>query len=69
MDCGTAKLLPDVDRRRAWLLTVDGAPQSYVDLDAPLHLEFEYVRRLAFVLDEVAAPGQPLDVLHLGAGR
>ncbi|MBM4792140.1 fused MFS/spermidine synthase [Streptomyces sioyaensis] len=68
VDCGTAKLLPDVDRPRAWLLTVDGAPQSYVDLDTPLHLEFEYVRRLAFVLDEVAAPGQPLDVLHLGGG-
>ncbi|MFF8784613.1 spermidine synthase [Streptomyces sp. NPDC015125] len=68
VDCGTAKLLPDVDRPRAWLLTVDGAPQSYVDLDAPAHLEFEYVRRLAHVLDEAAAPGQPLDVLHLGGG-
>ncbi|MFI6767333.1 spermidine synthase [Streptomyces sp. NPDC050355] len=68
VDCGTARLLPDVDRPRAWLLTVDGAPQSYVDLDAPTHLEFEYVRRLAHVLDEVAAPGEPLDVLHLGGG-
>ncbi|MEW2437480.1 fused MFS/spermidine synthase [Streptomyces caniferus] len=68
VDCGTAKLLPDVDRPRAWLLTVDGAPQSYVDLDAPDHLEFEYVRRLAYALDEVAAPGRPLDVLHLGGG-
>ncbi|MFG2526679.1 spermidine synthase [Streptomyces sp. NPDC048516] len=68
VDCGTAKLLPDVDRPRAWLLTVDGAPQSYVDLDAPTHLEFEYVRRLAYVLDEVAAPGRALDALHLGGG-
>ncbi|MGD3111240.1 spermidine synthase [Streptomyces sp. YGL11-2] len=68
VDHGTAKLLPDVDRPRAWLLTVDGAPQSYVDLDAPTHLEFEYVRRLAHVLDEAAAPGEPLDVLHLGGG-
>ncbi|MEU9116463.1 fused MFS/spermidine synthase [Streptomyces sp. NPDC048483] len=60
--------MPDVDRPRAWLLTVDGAPQSYVDLDAPTHLEFEYVRRLAHVLDEAEAPGRPLDVLHLGGG-
>ncbi|MFF4952050.1 spermidine synthase [Streptomyces chattanoogensis] len=60
--------MPDVDRPRAWLLTVDGAPQSYVDLDDPTHLEFEYVRRLAHVLDEAAAPGQPLDALHLGGG-
>ncbi|WP_330334920.1 fused MFS/spermidine synthase [Streptomyces sp. NBC_00536] len=60
--------MPDVDRRRAWLLTVDGAPQSYVDLDDPRHLEFEYVRRLAHVLDCAAEPGAPLDLLHLGGG-
>ncbi|MFJ8157553.1 spermidine synthase [Streptomyces sp. NPDC094468] len=67
-DHGTAKLMPDVDRARAWLLTVDGAPQSYVDLDAPTHLEFEYARRLGFVLDAVAEAGAPLGVLHLGGG-
>ncbi|MFB8776067.1 spermidine synthase [Streptomyces broussonetiae] len=60
--------MPDVDRRRAWLLTVDGAPQSYVDLDEPTHLEFEYARRLGHVLDTVAEPGRALDVLHLGGG-
>ena len=60
--------MPDVDRKRAWLLTVDGAPQSYVDLDEPEHLEFEYARRLGHVLDIVAEPGSPLDVLHLGGG-
>ncbi|WP_329341615.1 fused MFS/spermidine synthase [Streptomyces sp. NBC_00663] len=68
VDHGFAKLMPDVDRERAWLLTVDGAPQSYVDLDEPTHLEFEYARRLGHVLDIVAGPGQPLDVLHLGGG-
>ncbi|MFI9612553.1 spermidine synthase [Streptomyces sp. NPDC052023] len=68
VDHGTAKLMPDVDRERAWLLTVDGAPQSYVDLDEPTHLEFEYMRRLGHVLDGVAEAGRPLDVLHLGGG-
>ncbi|MFE4857423.1 spermidine synthase [Streptomyces sp. NPDC056670] len=68
VDRGTAKLLPDVDRERAWLLTVDGAPQSYVDLDDPTFIEFEYVRRLAHVVDCAAAEGVPLDVLHLGGG-
>ncbi|MFE1024887.1 spermidine synthase [Streptomyces sp. NPDC058818] len=67
-DHGTAKLMPDVDRKRAWLLTVDGAPQSYVDLDEPAHLEFEYTRRLGHVLDTVAEPGRALDALHLGGG-
>ncbi|GAA0463963.1 spermidine synthase [Streptomyces olivaceiscleroticus] len=68
VDCGTAKLLPDVDRPRAALLTVDGAPQSYVDLDEPTYLEFEYARRIGHVLDAVAEPGRPLDALHLGGG-
>ncbi|MET9835182.1 fused MFS/spermidine synthase [Streptomyces sp. NPDC006385] len=68
VDHGTAKLMPDIDRKRAWLLTVDGAPQSYVDLDEPTHLEFEYARRLGHVLDTVAEAGRPLDVLHLGGG-
>ncbi|MFI6466464.1 spermidine synthase [Streptomyces sp. NPDC050538] len=68
VDHGIAKLMPDVDRARAWLLTVDGAPQSYVDLDEPTYLEFEYTRRLGHVLDTLAEPGRPLDVLHLGGG-
>ncbi|GAA2285319.1 fused MFS/spermidine synthase [Streptomyces hawaiiensis] len=68
VDQGFAKLMPDVDRERAWLLTVDGAPQSYVDLDEPAHLEFEYTRRLGHVLDLVAEPGRALDVVHLGGG-
>ncbi|MFF7893381.1 spermidine synthase [Streptomyces sp. NPDC007907] len=68
VDHGFAKLMPDVDRQRAWLLTVDGAPQSYVDLDEPAHLEFEYTRRLGHVLDVVAEPGRALDVVHLGGG-
>lgn len=68
VDHGTARLLPDVDRDRAWLLTVDGAPQSYVDLDDPTYLEFEYVRRLAHVLDCAATPGAALDLIHLGGG-
>ncbi|GAA3355822.1 hypothetical protein GCM10017744_019900 [Streptomyces antimycoticus] len=68
VDGGTAKLMPDLDRPHAWLLTVDGAPQSYVDLDDPVRLEFEYARRIAHVLDAAADPGAPLDVLHLGGG-
>jgi spermidine synthase len=65
---GHARLLPDVDRERAWLLTLDGAPQSYVDLDDPHHLEFEYARRLGHAVDAAAPAGAPLDVVHLGGG-
>ncbi|MEE4543864.1 fused MFS/spermidine synthase [Streptomyces sp. V4-01] len=66
VDLGTARLLPDVDRARAWLLTVDGAPQSYVDLDDPEHLEFEYVRRLAYAVE--TAFDAPVAAVHLGGG-
>ncbi len=68
VDGGTAKLMPDIDREGAWLLTVDGAPQSYVDLADPTHLEFEYARRLAHVVDCAAPEGAPVDLLHLGGG-
>jgi spermidine synthase len=40
--------------------------QSYVDLDDPLRLEFDYMQRLVDVLDSVAEPGQRLRVLHVG---
>ncbi|RPE27619.1 spermidine synthase [Kitasatospora cineracea] len=65
---GTAKLIPDIDIEGGWLLTLDGTPQSYVDLQDPTHLEFEYVQRIAHMLDVVADSGEPLDVLHLGGG-
>ncbi|MFF8845326.1 spermidine synthase [Streptomyces sp. NPDC015127] len=68
VDGGTAKLMPDVDRDRAWLLTVDDAPQSYVDLDDPAHLEFEYARRLAHVVDRATADAEAPAVVHLGGG-
>ena len=61
---GTAELLADADCPGGWLLTVDGVAQSYVDLNDPTHLEFEYVRRIGDVID--CLPPGPLDVLHLG---
>jgi spermidine synthase len=63
-----AELLRDADRRDAWMLLVNGVPQSHVDLEDPGYLDFEYVRRLGHVIDTAAPPGQPLRVLHLGAG-
>ncbi|WP_327293469.1 spermidine synthase [Streptomyces sp. NBC_01198] len=68
VDFGTARLLPDIDRERAWLLTVDEAPQSYVDLDDPAHLEFEYVRRIAYAVAAAFPAGEPLRAVHLGGG-
>jgi spermidine synthase len=68
VDFGTARLMPDADNPGGWTLLVDGTPQSYVDIDRPTRLEFEYMRRLAAVVDHVAPAGARIDVLHLGGG-
>jgi spermidine synthase len=65
---GTAELRPDPDHGRGWTLLVDGTPQSHVVLDDPTHLEFDYVRRLAHVIDLAAPRRRPLRALHLGGG-
>ncbi|MGD0062168.1 MAG: hypothetical protein ABSB76_01860 [Streptosporangiaceae bacterium] len=67
-ETGRAELLRDADRRAAWVLLIGGVPQSHVDLDDPGYLDFEYVRRLGHLVDLAAPAGQPLRVLHLGAG-
>ena len=68
VDSGQAELVGDPDRPGAWTLLMDGTPQSHVDLDDPLCLEFEYMRLLGHLVDLAAPAGEPLRVLHLGAG-
>jgi spermidine synthase len=63
---GAMELLADVDRPGGWLLLLDRIRQSYVDLDDPTYLDFEYVQAFADVLD--ALPSGPLDVTHIGGG-
>jgi spermidine synthase len=62
------ELLADADRPRAWMLLVDGVPQSHVDLDEPRYLDLEYVRRIGHVIDLAWPAGVPISALHLGAG-
>ncbi|GAA4363957.1 fused MFS/spermidine synthase [Nocardioides caricicola] len=54
------------DRPGTFVLRLDGMNQSHVDLAHPTRLEFEYVRRIADVLDLAEAPGAPLRVVHVG---
>ncbi len=65
---GLAELLADADWPNGWLLSVDGVAQSYVDLDDPTNLEFDYVRRIGDVIDCLGEPGAALDVVHVGGG-
>ncbi len=47
-----------------FLLDLDGMQQSAVDLDDPTKLVFDYIRRIADLID--AMPEGPLRVLHVG---
>ncbi len=63
---GRAELLADAERPGGWLLVIDRIRQSYVDLDDPSYLDFDYLRSMVDVLD---ARGEgPLAVTHIGGG-
>ncbi|HZM80297.1 MAG TPA: fused MFS/spermidine synthase [Candidatus Limnocylindrales bacterium] len=62
-----AELFPDPDVVGAWTLFINGVAQSHVDLNDPQLIAFDYVRRMADIVDTLA-PAGPLVALHLGAG-
>jgi SAM-dependent methyltransferase len=63
---GEVELLADTERPGGWLLLLDRIRQSYVDLDDPRYLDFEYVQTFAAILD--ALPDGPLATTHVGGG-
>jgi len=64
-DGRTARILPSA-YAAGYEVDVDGTPQSHVDPDDPTHLHFEYVARMAAVIDQLREG--PLTAVHLGAG-
>ena len=54
------------DRPGTFVLRMSGMDQSCVDLEDPTRIVFDYVRRLADVVDVVAPAGAPLRVVHVG---
>jgi spermidine synthase len=60
-----AELVPG-DRADTFVLRMSGMDQSYVDLADPTRIVFDYVRRLADVVDAVAPASEPLRVVHVG---
>jgi SAM-dependent methyltransferase len=61
---GEVELLADADRPGGWLLLTDRIRQSYVDLDDPTYLDFEYVQAFADVIELL--PDGPLAITHVG---
>lgn len=52
----------------AFVLSIDGAEQSHVNLARPREVFYEYLRRIANVVDLAAPAGAAVTALHLGAG-
>lgn len=63
-----ATIEPDPYQDGAYILDVDGTPQSHVFLEQPDELFFEYVRRIGHVIDSLAPEGEPITAVHLGGG-
>ncbi|HJV14146.1 MAG TPA: fused MFS/spermidine synthase, partial [Propionibacteriaceae bacterium] len=63
-----AVVLTDPDRASGRVLMLDSAPHSYVDLDDPTYLHFDYAKAVASVIDTEYPEGQPLRVYHIGGG-
>lgn len=63
-----AEIAPDRWIDGSYTLTVDGTPQSHVNMDDPSELFFEYVQRMGHVIDQLTEPGAPITAVHLGGG-
>lgn len=56
------------DHPSSYVLRMSGMDQSHVDLGDPTRIAFDYVRRMADVVDSCAPSGRPLRVVHVGGG-
>jgi MFS family permease len=63
-----AEIRPDPAVAGGRTLILNSARHSYVDLNDPQHLEFEYVQWIAAVTVAMKTPVAPVDALHLGGG-
>ena len=63
-----ARLVPDPQYPGAWVVRIGDTDQSWIDPDDPTHLEFDYVQRIAELIDVLAPPGERIRAVHVGGG-
>ncbi|WP_371403390.1 fused MFS/spermidine synthase [Kribbella sp. NBC_00662] len=63
-----ARVVADPGREGGRTLYLDQLRHSYVDLDDPTYLEFEYIKNFAAAINGSWQAEKPLDVLHVGGG-
>ena len=63
-----ASIINDPYNESGRYLILDGITHSYVDLDDPTNLRFEYVRAIGSLVDVVKAKDEPIRAIHVGGG-
>ncbi|NUR95739.1 MAG: fused MFS/spermidine synthase [Kribbellaceae bacterium] len=63
-----ARVVADPARDGGRTLYLDRLRHSYVDLNDPTYLEFEYIKSFAAAINGSRPEGQPVSALHIGAG-
>jgi len=63
-----ARVVKDPDRASGRTLYLDQLRHSYVDLDDPTYLEFEYTKNIATAIESRWPDKSPLEALHVGGG-
>jgi Spermine/spermidine synthase domain len=63
-----ARVVADPGREGGRTLYLDQLRHSYVDLDDPTYLEFDYIKNFAGAINGSWPDKQPLDALHVGGG-
>lgn len=62
------KLEADPNREGGYELLLDEIHHSYVDLDDPTHLHYDYIRWIARAIGTMYPGDEPLDVVFVGGG-
>lgn len=68
IDTGTCELLKDRWQPGGWILKINGAESSHIDVDDAGTLDFEYMRWFAALIGPHWARDTRLRALHLGGG-
>ena len=61
-------VLHDPLRPSGRILLLDDLRHSYVDLDDPTYLGLSYAQTMSDVTAAIAAPGRPIEAVHIGGG-
>jgi spermidine synthase len=67
IDTGIAEIVADSHNGAHLTLYVNGAPSSFIALNDPQFLAFEYMQQMDAVMAAITSPPEALRALHLGA--